>query len=37
MSGGDGFPQGMAVRLGLAVATALSFLVAFAFGGLPWP
>jgi hypothetical protein len=33
----DGFPRGVAVWLGLAVATALSFLVTFAFGGLPWP
>jgi hypothetical protein len=36
MRKGDGFPHGMAIGLGLAMATALSFLVAFAFGGLPW-
>jgi hypothetical protein len=33
----DGFPHNFAVWLGLAFATALSFLVAFAFGGLPLP
>ena len=37
MSKTDGFPQAVAVWLGLAFATALSLLMAFAFGGLPWP
>jgi hypothetical protein len=33
----DGFPHGVAATLGMAFATALSLLTAFAFGGLPWP
>jgi len=33
----DGFPHNFAVWMGFAFAAALSFLVAFAFGGLPWP
>jgi hypothetical protein len=32
MSGSDGFPQAVAVWLGLAFAGALSLLMAFAFG-----
>jgi hypothetical protein len=33
----DGFPHAVAVWLGLAFAAALSLLMAFAFGGVPWP
>jgi len=33
----DGFPHAVAVWLGMAFATGLSLLTAFAFGGLPWP
>jgi hypothetical protein len=33
----DGFPHAVAVWLGMAFATGLSFLVAFAFGGFPLP
>ena len=36
MSKSDGFPQAVAVWLGLAFAAALSLFTAFAFGGLPW-
>jgi hypothetical protein len=32
----DGFPDAIAAALGVAFATALSLLTAFAFGGLPW-
>ena len=31
----DGFPDGVATALGMAFATALLLLTAFAFGG--WP
>jgi hypothetical protein len=31
----DGFPDSVAAALGMAFATALSLLTAFAFGG--WP
>ena len=33
----EGFPRPVAVALGIAVATALSLLTAFAFGGFPLP
>ena len=33
----DGFPHAVAVWLGMAFATGLSFLVTFAFGGFPLP
>jgi hypothetical protein len=33
----DGFPRAVAVTLGMALASALSLLTAFAFGGFPLP